>query len=52
MLQTASIEDRVLDGTVRRRVIAAAKRIGIKPVGEAPVASDRSTWQEAFLTNR
>lgn len=51
LLQTASIDEGVVWGTLRLRVLEACQRLGIKVEERAPSIHERHTWNEAFLTN-
>lgn len=54
-LQTASVEEGVLDGVMRRAVIEAAGKLGIKVALSAPgppsSSSRQRRWREAFVTS-
>lgn len=50
-LHTAAVSDGVLNGTMRRRVLAAAKTLGIRIVEASPIVVEKDSWSEAFLTN-
>ena len=51
-LWTASVEDGVLDGTVRQVVLQTARLMSLPVIEEAPKVKDKHDWSEAFLTNR
>jgi branched-subunit amino acid aminotransferase/4-amino-4-deoxychorismate lyase len=51
VLLTAGMEDGVVWGTMRQRVLAAASDLGLRVIETAPPAEGRAAWREAFLTN-
>lgn len=51
MLQTASVAQGALPGTVRRRVLESAREAGLDVFESAPDPAERALWTEAFLTN-
>jgi branched-subunit amino acid aminotransferase/4-amino-4-deoxychorismate lyase len=51
VLQTASVEEGVVWGTLRWRVLQACQCLGIRVIEQAPSMHERHTWKEAFLTN-
>lgn len=51
MLQTASVAQGALPGTVRRRVLESAVEAGLDVLESAPDPAERALWTEAFLTN-
>lgn len=51
VLQTAGMDDGVVWGTMRERVIKACRQLSLKVLELPPAAAERATWQEAFLTN-
>ena len=51
LLQTAGMQDGVVWGTMRQRVLKVCTELNIQVLGEAPDAATRNSWQEAFLTN-
>lgn len=48
---TAGMQDSVVWGTMRARVLQACHRLGYTVREEAPSQSGRHAWAEAFLTN-
>ena len=54
MLQTAGLKDGILVGTFRQRVLDAVSQSGIdvSVVERCPLLTERSTWSEAFISNR
>ena len=51
MLQTASVAQGALPGTVRRRVLESAAEAELDVLESAPDPAERALWTEAFLTN-
>ncbi|KAK2078467.1 hypothetical protein QBZ16_003307 [Prototheca wickerhamii] len=51
VLQTASVAQGALPGTVRRRVLESAAEAGLDVLESAPDPAERVLWTEAFLTN-
>ena len=51
VLYTAGMEDGVVWGTMRQRVLQACLHLGLRVVEKAPDAAHRHRWREAFLTN-
>ncbi|GIL94989.1 hypothetical protein Vretimale_1105 [Volvox reticuliferus] len=43
--------DAALPGVVQARVVEAANRLGLRVVPEPPLAGERHTWREAFISN-
>jgi hypothetical protein len=52
-LQTATgAGGEALPGTSQRRVLEAARAMGLRVRAGAPLCEERGTWREAFITNR
>lgn len=51
-VQTAAVDDGVLNGIMRVHVIHACHAIGIPCIERAPSFQERGTWKEAFVTSR
>ncbi|GLI61047.1 hypothetical protein VaNZ11_003307, partial [Volvox africanus] len=43
--------DAALPGVVQTRVVEAAQRLGLRVVPEPPLAVERHSWREAFISN-
>jgi branched-subunit amino acid aminotransferase/4-amino-4-deoxychorismate lyase len=50
-LMTASLEDGVLPGVMRARVLQAAAMLGLLVQEQAPCWQYRNTWLEVFVSN-
>jgi branched-subunit amino acid aminotransferase/4-amino-4-deoxychorismate lyase len=48
---TASLDDGVLPGVMRARVLQAAALMGLRVQEQAPCWQDRSAWLEMFVSN-
>lgn len=51
VIQTASMEEGVVWGTARKRVIEACIILGVRVIETAPRFEERNRWKEAFISN-
>jgi branched-subunit amino acid aminotransferase/4-amino-4-deoxychorismate lyase len=48
---TASLQEGVLPGVLRRRVLQACQQLQLEVLEQAPCLDDSNSWVEAFVTN-